>query len=68
MVITLGFGPSNPGSSPGKSFQGFNRGVAQRERDRLITYRSLDRNQPSRNKIRRVILTRLAQFGRAQDF
>ena len=25
------------------------RGVAQRERDRLITYRSLDRNQPSRN-------------------
>ena len=28
----------------------FNRGVAQRERDRLITYRSLDRNQPSRYK------------------
>lgn len=26
------------------------RGVAQRKRDRLITYRSLDRNQPSRNK------------------
>ena len=41
MVITLV--PVIPGSSP-------YRGVAQRKRDRLITYRSLDRNQPSRNK------------------
>lgn len=45
------------------------RGVAQRKRDRLITYRSLDRNQPSRYKRCLVtMLTRLAQLVERRTF